>query len=130
MFNKTGIFHYKNGKPSYQNGIIRVNCMDCLDRTNVAQYLVGLYALGHQLKELDVAPNSNVTDSHIAEILRNLYTAHGDTLAAQNTGSQMAHRIEAYFQGTRVITDHSRDIYQTLTRYYQNTFQGGVQGLN
>uniref|UniRef100_A0A0E0QDF5 SAC domain-containing protein n=1 Tax=Oryza rufipogon TaxID=4529 RepID=A0A0E0QDF5_ORYRU len=35
--------------PCYQTGVLRTNCMDCLDRTNVAQYAYGLAALGRQL---------------------------------------------------------------------------------
>ncbi|KAF0989803.1 hypothetical protein HZS_6856 [Henneguya salminicola] len=106
-----------------KNGIIRVNCVDCLDRTNVAQYLVGLHAISQQLNILEIVPDSLITDSKIISILRNLYTAHGDALASQNTGSHMAHRMEAYFEKSSVMTDHSRDMYQTLTRYYQNNFQ-------
>ena len=32
-----------------QRGVIRSNCVDCLDRTNVAQFSVGMAALGHQV---------------------------------------------------------------------------------
>jgi hypothetical protein len=36
-------------KPLYQRGVLRTNCIDCLDRTNVSQYAYGLVALGRQL---------------------------------------------------------------------------------
>ena len=39
-----------------QTGVLRVNCVDCLDRTNTAQYIVGKCALGHQLYALGVLP--------------------------------------------------------------------------
>lgn len=32
-----------------QTGIIRTNCVDCLDRTNTAQFAIGKCALGFQL---------------------------------------------------------------------------------
>ena len=32
-----------------QRGVLRTNCIDCLDRTNVAQFSVGAHALGLQL---------------------------------------------------------------------------------
>lgn len=32
-----------------QTGIIRVNCVDCLDRTNTAQFALGKCALGYQV---------------------------------------------------------------------------------
>jgi hypothetical protein len=66
---KTGIFqtqktyHSQNpqsilGKPliglpgvqrRLQTGVIRVNCVDCLDRTNTAQFAVGKCTLGFQV---------------------------------------------------------------------------------
>jgi hypothetical protein len=35
-----------------QTGVIRTNCLDCLDRTTVAQFCVGMAALGLQLQRL------------------------------------------------------------------------------
>jgi hypothetical protein len=35
-----------------QTGVLRTNCMDCLDRTNVVQSAVGGWALQEQLKEM------------------------------------------------------------------------------
>ena len=39
-----------------QTGILRVNCVDCLDRTNTAQYIAGKCALGYQFYALCVLP--------------------------------------------------------------------------
>lgn len=33
-----------------QSGVIRTNCVDCLDRTNLAQFFIGRYALGLQVR--------------------------------------------------------------------------------
>ena len=32
-----------------QNGVVRTNCIDCLDRTNAAQFVIGKCALGYQV---------------------------------------------------------------------------------
>ena len=32
-----------------KNGVLRTNCVDCLDRTNTAQFMVGKCALGFQV---------------------------------------------------------------------------------
>ena len=32
-----------------QTGVLRVNCVDCLDRTNIAQFVVGKHVLGLQV---------------------------------------------------------------------------------
>ena len=37
-----------------QTGVLRVNCVDCLDRTNTAQFIAGKRALGHQLYALGI----------------------------------------------------------------------------
>lgn len=34
---------------SLQTGVIRVNCVDCLDRTNTAQFALGKCALAYQV---------------------------------------------------------------------------------
>ncbi len=41
----------KSSHFSRQAGVIRVNCVDCLDRTNVAQYSIGKVALRFQVKK-------------------------------------------------------------------------------
>ena len=38
----------------YQRGIVRSNCIDCLDRTNVAQWCIGMRILACQLYVLGV----------------------------------------------------------------------------
>lgn len=43
-------------RPQRQTGIVRTNCIDCLDRTNVAQYSLGLVSLCTQLSALDLIP--------------------------------------------------------------------------
>ena len=37
-----------------QTGVLRVNCVDCLDRTNTAQFVAGKCALGYQLYAMGV----------------------------------------------------------------------------
>jgi hypothetical protein len=56
---RTGFFLCVNPSTSshqqlleFQNGIIRANCVDCLDRTNSFQQLVGETALAIQLHRL------------------------------------------------------------------------------
>jgi hypothetical protein len=53
----TGFF--RNGESQLdtlklQDGVARTNCIDCLDRTNAAQFVIGKRALGHQLHALGV----------------------------------------------------------------------------
>ena len=41
--------------PHRQSGVVRTNCIDCLDRTNVAQFCIGRCVLKQQLAALGVS---------------------------------------------------------------------------
>ena len=43
-----------------QVGVLRTNCIDCLDRTNVAQFALGLVALGQQFQALGVTEHADI----------------------------------------------------------------------
>lgn len=82
--------HKINGgsAPRFQSGVLRTNCIDCLDRTNVAQYAYGLAAMGRQLHALGLTDNPKVdADSSIAAALMDMYQSMGDALAQQYGGS-------------------------------------------
>lgn len=109
-------------KKTLQTGIIRTNCVDCLDRTNTAQFAIGKCALGYQLCALGVLGQPKLEfDSDCVRMLEELYEDHGDTLALQYGGSQLVHRIKTY-RKTAPWTSQGNDIMQTLSRYYSNTF--------
>ena len=46
------LFKSYRDQPMLQHGILRVNCVDCLDRTNAAQFAIAKRAFGHQLYAL------------------------------------------------------------------------------
>ena len=43
-----------SGAGRIQTGIVRTNCVDCLDRTNTAQFAIAKKALAYQLFSLGV----------------------------------------------------------------------------
>ena len=64
VLDMTGFFHnggMTDNKAKVQNGVARTNCIDCLDRTNAAQFVIGKLALGHQLHALGVINNTSVS---------------------------------------------------------------------
>ncbi|EMD35062.1 hypothetical protein CERSUDRAFT_54339 [Gelatoporia subvermispora B] len=106
---------------SLQNGICRTNCVDCLDRTNAAQFVFGKRALGHQLYALGVVDSPNLAfDSDAVNMLTEMYHDHGDTLALQYTGSALVNRVETYRRMPH-WNSHSRDIIENLRRFYANS---------
>ncbi|EFA02109.1 polyphosphoinositide phosphatase [Tribolium castaneum] len=117
----TLVGHYTE-RGSVQTGIIRTNCVDCLDRTNTAQFAIGKCVLGYQLCALGILDSPNLEfDTDCVRMLECLYEDHGDTLALQYGGSQLVHRIKTY-RKTAPWTSQGNDIMQTLSRYYSNTF--------
>lgn len=77
-------FNDTNSEITHQTGIVRVNCVDCLDRTNTAQFAIGKCVLAHQLYKLGfIKPPKLEFDSDCVTLLENLYEDHGDTLALQ-----------------------------------------------
>ncbi len=108
--------------PILQTGIVRVNCVDCLDRTNTAQFALGKVALAFQLYSLGIISKPELEfETDTVRMLEELYEDHGDTLALQYGGSQLVHRIKTY-RKIAPLSSHSRDIMQTLSRYYSNAF--------
>ena len=60
---KTSFFHNgsdQEGGMKLQNGVARTNCIDCLDRTNAAQFVIGKRALGYQLHALGVISDTSI----------------------------------------------------------------------
>ena len=98
---KTGLFICTNASTSshqqlieFQNGVIRANCVDCLDRTNSFQQLVGEAILVIQLNRLigeDSKPTKLELDEQILSGYSQLYEEMGDLVSIQY-GSSLAHK--------------------------------------
>jgi hypothetical protein len=68
-----------------QNGVIRTNCMDCLDRTNVAESAFGQFMLQRALKEegfeIDLEKDESTT------WFNTLWADNGDAISRQYAGT-------------------------------------------
>lgn len=105
-----------------QHGAVRTNCIDSIDRTNAAQYLLGLCALSQQLYTMGIvqSPDELTFDSPISLVLMEMYEIAGHQLALQYGGSGLAHTMNTFV--TKSIVDHSKDFWTVVQRYYRNTF--------
>ncbi|KAG8527458.1 uncharacterized protein KY384_007610 [Bacidia gigantensis] len=121
----TGFF--QNGWPEsgtfrLQNGVVRTNCIDCLDRTNAAQFVIGKRALGHQLHALGIIDQDSIDyDTDAVNLFTHMYHDHGDTIAIQYGGSHLVNTMETY-RKINQWTSHSRDMVESFKRYYNNSF--------
>jgi hypothetical protein len=122
---KTEIFHngdFENDEPKMQNGVARTNCIDCLDRTNAAQFVIGKRALGHQLEALGIITGHSLEyDSDLVNTFTHMFHSHGDTIAIQYGGSHLAHTLSTY-RKLNEWKNHSRDMVESFKRYYHNSF--------
>jgi phosphatidylinositol 3,5-bisphosphate 5-phosphatase len=121
----TGFFRNGDGVTtpgSVQNGVARTNCIDCLDRTNAAQFVIGKRALGHQLHALGILEDTSIEyDTDAVNLFTHMYHDHGDTIAVQYGGSQLVNTMETY-RKINQWTSHSRDMIESFKRYYNNSF--------
>ncbi|KAI9675158.1 MAG: phosphatidylinositol-3,5-bisphosphate 5-phosphatase [Trizodia sp. TS-e1964] len=124
----TGFFRNgdeRSNKWTMQNGVARTNCIDCLDRTNAAQFVIGKRALGHQLHALGVISDTSIEyDTDAVNLFTHMFHDHGDTIAVQYGGSHLVNTMETY-RKINQWTSHSRDMVESFKRYYNNSFLDG-----
>ncbi|CAN6285465.1 unnamed protein product [Urochloa humidicola] len=106
-----------------QKGVLRTNCIDCLDRTNVAQFAYGLAALGRQLHALGLTEAPKIElHAPLADDLMDFYERMGDTLAIQYGGSAAHNKIFCEQRGQWKAATQSQEFLRTLQRYYNNAY--------
>ena len=121
-----------------QNAVVRTNCMDCLDRTNVVQSILGRYMLFQQLlSESDGSFNNNQLWAKLNKTFRkknmNLPWEKGE-VAHRLLWADNADAISRLYAGTPALKgDFTRtgqrtkrgaldDGMNSLQRYYLNNF--------
>ncbi|KAL1412466.1 Phosphoinositide phosphatase sac1 [Vanrija albida] len=111
---------------SKQSGVIRTNCMDCLDRTNVAQAALGKWALNEQLRKVGVlSPKESVEDhSDFMVIFRNIWADHADFVSKAYAGTG-ALKTDFTRTGKRSKQGLLNDGVNSVSRYVRNNFFDG-----
>ncbi|CAJ0925085.1 unnamed protein product [Ranitomeya imitator] len=70
-----------------QDGIFRVNCMDCLDRTNVVQAAIARVVMEQQLKKLGVLPPEQPLPVKCYRLYQMMWANNGDAISRQYAGT-------------------------------------------
>jgi hypothetical protein len=100
-----------------QTGIVRTNCMDCLDRTGVAQCAFGQWALEQQLHnegiDIDLGGDSST------QWFNTLWADNGDAISKQYS-STAALKGDYTRTRKRDYRGALNDFGLTLSRYYNN----------
>ena len=109
-----------------QTAVVRTNCMDCLDRTNVVQSMLGRWALTKQLQDVGILSQAeNVSDDSAFENLyRNIWADNADVVSKSYSGTG-ALKTDFTRTGNRTRMGMAQDLNNSVTRYVRNNFLDG-----
>ncbi|CAF2037903.1 unnamed protein product [Brassica napus] len=131
FLDKNGYFllNEKGEKMKEQSGIVRTNCIDCLDRTNYTmQSMIGRKMLELQLRRIGVFGAEEAISSHLNfdERYKILWANHGDDISIQYSGTP-ALKGDFVRYGRRTVQGVLNDGWNALARYYLNNFADGTK---
>ena len=109
-----------------QTAVVRTNCMDCLDRTNVVQTMLGRWVLTRQLMELGILKQGESQDDNAAfrDLYRNLWADNADVVSNSYSGTG-ALKTDFTRTGERTRAGALQDGRNSITRYIKNNFLDG-----
>ena len=105
-----------------QNGIFRVNCVDCLDRTNIVQTAIARAVMDNQFSKLGIFSPDNELPPNCRRAFQLMWANNGDTISRQYTGTN-ALKGDYTRTGERRLAGVVKDSYNSASRYYQNRFK-------
>ncbi|XP_078311930.1 phosphatidylinositide phosphatase SAC2-like isoform X2 [Crassostrea virginica] len=100
-----------------QRGVFRVNCVDCLDRTNVSQTAIARIVMETQLRKLGILPPDENLPLSCRKIFQVLWANNGDAISRQYAGTA-ALKGDYTRTGERKITGMMKDGVNSANRYY------------
>jgi len=80
-------FGFFSMKGERQKGVIRSNCIDCLDRTNVIQSAIAKQVLNRFLRHLNLPVNLDLTHDQLDVAFNSLWANNGDQISKQYAGT-------------------------------------------
>lgn len=103
-----------------QQGVLRTNCMDCLDRTNVVQSACGRRALELQLKEEGI--DMSIQPDQITSWFNTLWADNGDAVSSQYASTAA---MKGDFTRTRKRNFQGalKDMGISISRFYSGRVQ-------
>ncbi|KAL2094298.1 hypothetical protein ACEWY4_009017 [Coilia grayii] len=107
-----GFFYYSGemGVQRCQTGTLRVNCLDCLDRTNSVQAFFGLEMLPKQLEDMGLTEKPQLV-ARFQEVFRTMWSVNGDSVSKIYAGT-------GALDGKAKLKDGARSVTRTI----QNNF--------
>ncbi|CAN6916406.1 unnamed protein product [Brassica oleracea] len=111
-----------------QKGVIRSNCIDCLDRTNVTQNYMAQKSLNLQLQRIGVLDSAECVSMFEDDYtkFRTIWAQQGDEISLQYAGTY-ALKGDLVRYGKQTVSGAIKDGISAMSRYYLNNFQDGVR---
>ncbi|XP_072934408.1 phosphatidylinositide phosphatase SAC2 [Epargyreus clarus] len=109
-----------------QNGVFRVNCIDCLDRTNVVQTAIAKYVLELQLCRLGLGTPGCGLPPSLRQAFLAMWADSGDVVSRQYAGTK-ALKGDYTRTGERKLTGMMKDGVASANRYYLSTFKDALR---
>ncbi|KAF3987302.1 hypothetical protein FT663_04507 [Candidozyma haemuli var. vulneris] len=108
-----------------QDGVFRVNCLDCLDRTNLVEQVVCQRIMSHILKNQMPGNGKSPREKQLIEELtlkhNALWADNGDAISQIYTGTN-ALKSSFSRSGKMNFAGALSDVTKSVSRMYQNTF--------
>ncbi|KAK4184477.1 phosphoinositide phosphatase SAC1 [Podospora australis] len=112
---------------SLQTSVVRTNCMDCLDRTNVVQSMLARWTLDRMFIDLGLlSRGSRFADEDPAFefMFRNMWADNADVVSKSYSGTG-AMKTDLTRTGKRTKAGALQDANVAVTRYCKNNFLDG-----
>ncbi|OAD59920.1 Phosphatidylinositide phosphatase SAC2 [Eufriesea mexicana] len=116
----------KQGTICMQKGVFRVNCIDCLDRTNVVQTALGKAVMEMQFSKLGLIPPDGTLPTNIKQTFQLLWANNGDIISKQYAGTN-ALKGDYTRTGERKFTGLMKDGMNSANRYFQQHFMDDIR---
>ena len=109
-------------------GVMRTNCIDCLDRTNVVQSMLARKSLTQQLQKMGILRSGEgVADNTILEAyFKNVWADNADVCSIHYSGTG-ALKTDYTRTGKRTKLGAMKDGYNSMVRYVKNNFFDGMR---
>ncbi|KAG2173935.1 hypothetical protein INT44_000048 [Umbelopsis vinacea] len=111
-----------------QTSVVRSNCMDCLDRTNVVQSAIAKWVLSRQLQQLQILRPGEIVDEQIdfMHLYRKVWADNADAISLGYSGTG-ALKTDYTRTGKRTKTGAFEDLTKSLMRYVKNNYMDGAR---
>ncbi|KAF4504336.1 hypothetical protein G6O67_008498 [Ophiocordyceps sinensis] len=110
-----------------QTSVMRVNCMDCLDRTNVVQSMFARHMLDRIFQDVGLMSRGvsfRDVDPAFEHEFRNMWADNADVVSSSYAGTG-AMKTDVTRTGTRTKMGTLQDARIGITRYFLNNFRDG-----